>query len=48
MGWIKQVPGWPILGNALEFGETTGGEIFCLSVFLLLKNFSLLHFFKIC
>lgn len=24
MTWITQVPGWPVLGNALEFGETTG------------------------
>lgn len=24
MSWITKVPGWPLLGNALEFGDTTG------------------------
>lgn len=33
MNWITKVPGWPILGNALEFGETTGKKYIVFNFF---------------
>lgn len=34
MDWIAHVPGWPVLGNALEFGDTTGKQIYKNAKFL--------------